>query len=150
MAARDAAGAGVFVSCLDNMQSRWVLNCVAHILGAPLVNGGVNAFAGTADFVNPLAADATLVTRYGDAIKTDTGKVQCGGAVPILSIVTTNAVIASIEAIFAICALIGRQPASNRLFFDGTERVLHGDTFKEKGVPDPLGIGDVLRSFELD
>jgi molybdopterin/thiamine biosynthesis adenylyltransferase len=148
MAAGDALEAQVFISCLDNMQSRWVLNCAAHLLEKPLVNGGVNAFVGTADFIDPAASDATLVTRYGDGIKRDSGKVQCGGALPIQSIVTSNAVVASLQCLLTVCAEIGRQPRFNRLYFDGADRTIYGDTLKDRGEPDPLGIDAILEKFE--
>jgi len=146
MLTADLNTADVIASCLDNMQTRWILNILAQQARIPMVNGGVIGFIGSADYIDMEAGDASMTSRYGEGIKTDTEKIQCGGSIPIPSIVTTNAFIGSIQSAFSILCALGLKPTHNYLYFDGTSRHLHQLDFEEED-PDSLGVNAVLEEL---
>ena len=143
MLTADLNSADVIASCLDNMQTRWILNVLAKQAEIPMVNGGVIGFIGSADYIDMKTGDASMTSRYGESIKTDTEKIQCGGSIPIPSIVTTNAFIGSIQSAFSILSALGLKPTHNYLYFDGTSRHVHQLDFEEEGS-DSLGVAVLL------
>jgi len=147
MLAKDFLDADVAVSCLDNMQSRWILNIASSMANIDMVNGGVTGFIGSADFIQKTGEDGTLVSRYGEGIKTDTEKIQCGGSIPIPSIVTTNALIGSVQAAYSLVSALGLRPSRNYLFFDGTARLLFQRDYLEDDQDDSLGIKSLLKDL---
>jgi molybdopterin/thiamine biosynthesis adenylyltransferase len=146
MLAGDMAQTQVYLSCIDNMRSRWILNCAAWVAGKTFVNGGAKGLGGQVDYYEKSEGDASLITRFGLGIKTDTNTVRCGGAIPILAIVTTNAIIASLQSLLAVIRLSGRRPKeANYFLFDGNGRVYWENLFKElPGSEDPLGVAEIL------
>jgi len=148
MLSGDIQESDLVVSCLDNMRSRWILNCAASVSSTPFVNGGAGGFIGTVDLVEEDNGDASLITRYGEEIKHDTGKVQCGGGDHVLAIVTTNAAVASLQSFLSTAVVTGQMPEVNYIYFDGRSRDLWVQRFKERVPDDPLGIEGLLRYLE--
>ena len=146
MLAGDLNSTQIYLSCLDNMRSRWILNCASWLTGRTFINGGVKGLGGLVDYIEKNEGDASLITRYGDNLKTDTGTVKCGGAIPIPAIVTTNAIIASMQSLLAVGRAMGRRPRhANYFLFDGKERIYWEHLFKENvELSDPLGINEII------
>jgi len=94
----------VGLACLDNMNSRSLLNraCLNH--GATFVNGGGEAFEGLVELLEP---GICMVCRYGEEAAKSRERISCQevGARPVASIVTTTAWTGAMQAAVALLAL---------------------------------------------
>lgn len=106
------SGADIILDCLDNVETRYILNRYARDTGTPIVHGGINGLAGQMTLIIP-------------------GKTPCLGClfpfapakmtIPVLG--AAAGVIGSLQAIEAVKYLTGTgRTAENRLiFFDGSD-----------------------------
>ena len=94
----------VGLACLDNMNSRSLLNrsCLNH--GAIFVNGGSESFEGLVELLEP---GVCMVCRYGEEAAKSRERISCQevGARPVASIVTTTAWTGAMQAAIALLAL---------------------------------------------
>jgi molybdopterin/thiamine biosynthesis adenylyltransferase len=95
----------LILGCLDAMRPRVLANCIAAMKGIPYVNGGVRAFEG--EFRQ--FTSESLVDLYGANAAQDTTVMSCqeDGAVPLTSMVLTNAFVGSFQALAALQRLSG-------------------------------------------
>lgn len=95
----------LILGCLDAMRPRVLANCIAVMKGIPYVNGGVRAFEG--EFRQ--FTGESLVDLYGASAAQDTTVMSCqeDGAVPLTSMVLTNAFVGSFQALAALQRLSG-------------------------------------------
>ena len=102
--------AGLVIDCLDNFQTRHILNHHAVKAGLPLVHAGVNGFCGQITFIHP-PHTACLACLVAEAPPRET--------VPILG--ATAGAIGCLEALEALKYLTGtgRLLKGRLLFFDG-------------------------------
>ncbi len=124
--------ADIIISCLDNMKIRFHLNLASQILKIPFVNGGATEFMGKVDKFNPNTQDACLICRYGPNIKDDDTVISCTeeGQIPIQSIVTTNAIISSIQSLITILELLNIDIKNNFFDYSGQELELNNFSFE--------------------
>ena len=95
----------MILGCLDAMRPRVLANCIAAMQGVPYINGGVAALEGAYhQFTN-----RSLIEMYGPGAARDTTVMSCqeDGAVPLSSIVLTNAFVGAFQALAALQRLSG-------------------------------------------
>lgn len=148
----DLIDADAIISCLDNMRTRYLLNVIARRLDKTMINGGVAGFSGAADLIEKGHGDQSLVERYGPRIITDRQKVSCGGEIPLPSIVTSNAVIASLEALFAIATVAGLASTTSYVGYDGAGRTVYMDRLPSAndGLNADAFVEELRRSYGQD
>ena len=100
----------LILGCLDAMRPRVLANCIAAMKGIPYVNGGVRAFEG--EFRQ--FTSESLVDLYGATAAQDTTVMSCqeDGAVPLTSMVLTNAFVGSFQALAGLQRLSGYPSSS--------------------------------------
>jgi adenylyltransferase/sulfurtransferase len=100
----------LMVDCLDNFQTRYILNYHAVKTGLPLVHAGVNGFCGQIAFIHP-PRTACLACLVGEAPPSE--------IFPILG--ATAGTVGSLEALEALKYLTGTGELlrGRLLFFDG-------------------------------
>ena len=106
------ASTDMILGCLDAMRPRVLANCIAAMQGVPYINGGVAALEGAYhQFTND-----SMVEMYGPAAARNTTVMSCqeDGAVPLSSIVLTNAFVGAFQAIAALQRLSGYPSSSIR------------------------------------
>ena len=99
------ASTDMILGCLDAMRPRVLANCIAAAQGVPYINGGVAALEGAYhQFTNH-----SLIEMYGPGAARDTTVMSCqeDGAVPLSSIVLTNAFVGAFQALAALQRLSG-------------------------------------------
>lgn len=99
------ASTDMILGCLDAMRPRVLANCIAAMQGVPYINGGVAALEGAYhQFTNH-----SLIQMYGSGAARDTTVMSCqeDGAVPLSSIVLTNAFVGAFQALAALQRLSG-------------------------------------------
>jgi molybdopterin/thiamine biosynthesis adenylyltransferase len=102
----------MILGCLDAMRPRVLANCIAAMQGVPYINGGVAALEGAYhQYTND-----SLVGMYGPAAARNTTVMSCqeDGAVPLSSIVLTNAFVGAFQALAALQRLSGYPSSSIR------------------------------------
>lgn len=111
---RLTSGADLIVDCLDNFQTRYVLNKYSVRTEVPLVHAGVSGFAGQLTFIAP-PETACLACIFPE--------VPEQGEVPIAGV--TTGVIGSLSAMEACKYLtgIGKTLKNKLLIWDGEEQV---------------------------
>ena len=100
----------VILGCLDAFRPRTLADLAAARLNQPYVNGGVQGLIATyCEFV-----DSSLVSKFGPQIATDKTIFSCqeDGEVPVASIVLSNALVGSFQAIAALQRLSGQKASS--------------------------------------
>lgn len=93
------------IGCLDAMRPRVLANCIAAKQKVPYINGGVANFSGEySQFTT-----ASLVDKYGPRVAQQTTVMSCqeDGAVPLSSMVLTNAFVGAFQALAALQRLSG-------------------------------------------
>jgi molybdopterin/thiamine biosynthesis adenylyltransferase len=110
------ADAHIMVDCLDNFETRYILNEHAVRMEMPLVHAGVTAFSGQVTFIHPPQTPCLycMVPEPPES-----------GKFPILG--ATAGLIGSIQALEALKYLtgVGSLLKSRILFFDGKEMRFH-------------------------
>ena len=100
----------VIIGCLDAMHPRTLADLAAARMNQPYVNAGVQGlFANFCEFQN-----SSLVSKHGKQVANDRVVMSCpgDGDIPVSSIVLTNALAASFQAIAALQRLSGSKYAS--------------------------------------
>lgn len=100
----------VILGCLDAMRPRTLADLAAAHLNQPYVNGGVQGLiANYCEYV-----DSSLVSKFGSQIATDEVVLSCqeDGDVPVASIVLSNALVGSFQALAALQRLTGQKASS--------------------------------------
>lgn len=142
MLAGDFQKADLIFSCPDNMFTRLILNAASWLERKILINAGIrDGFVGQVDFINTASDDECLVQRFGLNTMLDKERQQCGGSIPIPSIVTSNSFVASIQAILGLIAAMKIKPKANLINYDGRSR--HFLAVERKRREGELGIKDV-------
>lgn len=124
--AKDFEDADVILSCPDNMYTRLIINAACFLKVKTMINAGIrDAFLGNTDFINP-KMDPCMVERYGKNAMIDKQQQQCGGSIPIPSIVTTNAFVAGVQSVYSIIDILIKENSkfskkANYISFDGKE-----------------------------
>ena len=100
----------LIIGCLDAMRPRVLANCIAAKLGVPYINGGVAALG----CAYHQLTESSLIDLYGPTVARDTTVMSCqeDGAVPLSSIVLTNAFVGSFQALSALQRLSGAPSSS--------------------------------------
>ncbi|MBD3192736.1 MAG: hypothetical protein GF308_19005 [Candidatus Heimdallarchaeota archaeon] len=112
----------LIISCLDNNQTRYLLNVLSKINGVPLLNSGGQEFVGNVDLFYP--DGECILCRYGEAKKHDRVRISCTGEVPILSISTTVATMGAMEAAIGLSYLAGINSLYNYAYYNGNRNGL--------------------------
>ncbi len=103
--------ADIIIDCLDNIETRYVINDYSIRTGTPIVHGGINGYAGQISFINP---PETLCIRciFPEPLRKS-------GPIPVIG--ATAGVIGSMQALEAIKYLTGSgELLKNKLMiFDG-------------------------------
>ncbi|MCX7972967.1 MAG: ThiF family adenylyltransferase [Candidatus Aminicenantes bacterium] len=124
MLAGDFQKADLIFSCPDNMFTRLILNAASWLERKIFINAGIkDGLIGQVDFIDTTSDDECLVQRFGLQQMLNKERQQCGGSVPIPSIVTSNSFVASVQAIFGLIAAINERPKSNFISYDGRRRI---------------------------
>ncbi|RSM64695.1 hypothetical protein DMB66_18790 [Actinoplanes sp. ATCC 53533] len=109
--------ADALLSCPDNQQTRWVLNCLTERLGIPWVNGAVDGFVGRVHVCDPKDDGRCVVCWLGRSVALDPARRSCTditGPVPVPSIATAAAIIGGVQAATLIAELTGNAAAVAR------------------------------------
>ncbi|MBI9106478.1 MAG: HesA/MoeB/ThiF family protein [Spirochaetales bacterium] len=85
-------GADLIIDCLDNIETRYVLNDFSLKTRIPIVHGGINGYAGQISFIAP-PETACLRCIFPDAYKAD-------GPIPVIG--ATAGIIGSMQAMEAV------------------------------------------------
>ncbi|GID32033.1 ThiF family adenylyltransferase [Paractinoplanes brasiliensis] len=122
--------ADAVLSCPDNQQTRWVLNCLTERLGIAWVNGAVDGFVGRVHVCDPKDNGRCVVCWLGRSVALDPVRLSCTdvtGPVPVPSIATGAAIIGGIQAATLIAELTGNAAAVARFHaWNGIDGVLAG------------------------
>ena len=113
------ASTDMILGCLDAMRPRVLANCIAAMQGVPYINGGVAALEGAYhQFTNH-----SLIQMYGSGAARDTTVMSCqeGGAVPLSSIVLTNAFVGAFQALAFNAFRATHRPAFNPAYWNAYE-----------------------------
>ena len=97
------------IGCLDAMRPRVLANLIAAQRGLPYINGGVANFSGEySQFTSQ-----SLVSKYGAEVTNDVKVMSCqeDGAVPLSSMVLTNAFVGAFQALAALQRMSGYSTA---------------------------------------
>ena len=120
MLAKDFSEAQVVLSCPDNFFTRLIINAACFLKNKVMINAGIGeGFFGSVDYYDPQDNDACLIQRYGKNTMMKVERQQCGGSLPIPSIVTTNSFVASVQSILALLKASGIKPKANLINYDG-------------------------------
>jgi molybdopterin/thiamine biosynthesis adenylyltransferase len=120
MLANDFIEAQVVLSCPDNFFTRLIINAACFLKKKVMINAGIGeGFFGSVDYYEPQDNDACLIQRYGKNTMMKVERQQCGGSLPIPSIVTTNSFVASVQSILALLKASGIKPKVNLINYDG-------------------------------
>lgn len=94
----------VALACLDNMNSRTLLNRACIDRNTHFVNGGSEAFAGLVEIFD---SDVCMTCRYGEDAARSREQISCQevGTRPVASIVTTTAWTGAMQAALALLIL---------------------------------------------
>lgn len=106
LAARLAAAADVVISCVDNAETRYILNDACVQLGKPLIDGAVSGFAGTLTVIIP-GRGPCYQCIFPTAPASEPPPVA--GPVP--------GIIGAMQALEAIKLICGIEPSTGRLLF---------------------------------
>lgn len=115
---------------VDNLHSRGVLSGIAARMNIPMINAGSQNFSGQFDIFN---GDSCMACRYGDASVRDRRIASCqqDGDIPVASIVTTTAILGTLQGLATLTAL-----SDNETFKRWPEQATWG------------GRSNILRSFQ--
>jgi len=101
----------VVLGCLDAMRPRTLADLIAAKMDQPYINAGVEGL----DAIYREFKDSSLVSLFGKEIATTKSVTSCSsldGDIPVSSIVLTNALVASFQAIAALQRLTGSNHAT--------------------------------------
>ncbi len=115
-------------SCPDNMKTRWILNVACEHAQVPMINGAAQEFEGRVHRIDPTISDMCIVCREGEQVKEEERRFSCTGLeVPVQSIVTTSAAVASVQTILLMLSLAGCQlETCGFVRFSGQQNILEG------------------------
>lgn len=126
----ELAKASAILSCPDNQQTRWTLNVLAERLEIPLVNGAADGFTGRVHVCDTSTLSMCLVCWLGESIADDPQRRSCTDVVDVVaiqSIVTSAAIVGSVQAATLLLALVGAADRVRRFHtWDGTVNRLDG------------------------
>lgn len=109
--------ADVIIDCLDNIETRYILNDYSIKTGVPIVHGGINGYAGQISFISP-PETACIRCIFPEALKSD-------APIPVLG--ATAGIIGSMQAMEAVKYLTGSgELLKNQLF------IIDGFTFESE------------------
>lgn len=89
--------ADIIIDCLDNIETRYIINDYSIKTGTPIVHGGINGYAGQISFIAP-PETACIRCIFPEAFKS-------AGPIPVLG--ATAGIIGSMQAMEAIKYLTG-------------------------------------------
>ena len=122
--------ADAVLSCPDNQQTRWVLNCLTERLGIAWVNGAVDGFVGRVHVCDPKDHGRCVVCWLGRSVALSPARRSCTdvtGPVPVPSIATSAAIVGGVQAAVLVAELTGNAAAVARFHtLDGIEGALVG------------------------
>ena len=117
---RMAEGADLIIDCMDNFETRYVLNEASHKLNIPLLHGAVTGFSGQITLVIP-GETPCLSCIFP--------KAETTKSAPILG--AAAGVVGSMQALEAVRFLVGKPTLAGKLLlYDGASNVV--DVFSVK------------------